>query len=112
MVGMGRSTVPGMSSVMQSVNNDERERTEVDDGALHDQSELSTQKFEMLKDADDKRDLESVGADVRETVQGNPATLQTKFHQVHTPRQEPGSHRQETPTFAQDQGCGTIYASK
>ena len=41
--------------MMQSVNNDERERTEVDDGALHDQSELSTQNFEMLKDADDKR---------------------------------------------------------
>ena len=70
--------------MMQSDNNDEKERTEVDDGALHDQSELSTQKFEMLKDADDKQDFESVGADVGETVQGNPATLQTNCHQVHT----------------------------
>ena len=60
----------------------------------------------MLKDADDKQDFESVGADGGETAQGNLATLQTKFHQVHTPRQDPGSHGQETRSFAQDQGCG------
>ena len=53
---------------------------------MHDQPELSTQKFEMLKDADDKQDFESVGADGGETAQGNPATWQTKFHQVHTPK--------------------------
>ena len=51
MVGLGRSTVRGMSSVTQGDNNDERERTEADEGALHDQPELSTQKFEVLKDA-------------------------------------------------------------
>ena len=87
--------------MMQGDNNDEKKRTEVVEGALHDQPELSTQKFEMLKDADDKQDFESVGADGGET-----ATLQTKCHQVHTLRQDPGSHGQETPSFAQDQGCG------
>ena len=44
--------------------------------------------------------------DVGQAAQGNPATLQTMFHQVHTPRQELGNHGQETHKFAHDQGCG------
>ena len=56
MVGLGRSTVRGMLSAMQGDNNDERKRTEVDEGTLHDQPELSTHKFEM-KDAHDEQDL-------------------------------------------------------
>ena len=67
-VELGRSTVRGMSSVLQRDDEDDKERTEVD--------------------VDDKHDFESVGADVGETVQDNSAASQAIFHQVHTPRQE------------------------
>ena len=114
-VGLGRSTVRGMSSVLQRDDEDDRERTEVD--------------------ADDKHDFESIGADVGETVQDNSAASQAIFHQVHTPRQElstsskldgdhngernatrtlfsgsvfSGGHGQGTPKFAKDQGVGRV----
>ena len=67
----------------QGDNNDERERTEADE-ALHDQPELSTQKFEMLKDADEKQDFESVGADGGETAQGNLARCRQVSPSSHT----------------------------
>ena len=67
-VVLGRSTVRGMSSVLQRDDEDDKERTEVD--------------------ADDKHDFESIGADVGEMVQDNSAVSQAIFHQVHTPRQE------------------------
>ena len=116
-------------------DDDDNERTEVDAGALQDQFDLSTQRLEKLTDADDKHDFESVGADVGETVQENPAASQAMFHQVLTPRQELdasskldgdhnyernakrtmfsgslfcGGHGQGTPKFAQDQGLGRV----
>ena len=67
-VGLGRSTVRGMSSVLQRDDVDDKERTEVD--------------------TDDKHDFDSIGADVGEMVQDNSAVSQAIFHQVHTPRQE------------------------
>ena len=67
-VGLGRSTVRGMSSVLQRDDEDDKESTDVD--------------------ADDKHDFESIGADVGETVHDNSAASQAIFHQVHTPRQE------------------------
>ena len=114
-VGLGRSTVRGMSRVLQRNDEDDKERTEVD--------------------ADDKHDFESIGADVGETVQDNSAASQAIFHQVHTPGQElstssklngdqngernatrtlfsgsvfSGGHGQGTPKFAKDQGVGRV----
>ena len=60
-VGLGRSTVRGMSSVLQRDDEDDKERTD---------------------------DFDSFGADVGEMVQDNSAVSQAIFHQVHTPRQE------------------------
>ena len=41
-----------------------------------------------MKDADDKHDFESVGADVGDTLQDILAASQAMLHQVDTPRQE------------------------
>ena len=84
-----------------------------------------------MKNADDKHDIESIGADGGETLQDTPAASQVMFLQVHTPRQDQdtssnlagdqecersakrtafcasvfsGSHGQGTPKVAQDQG--------
>ena len=134
-VGMGRSTVRGMSSVMQTDDGDDKERTEDDVGALQDQIDRLTQRLAKVTDADDKHDFESTGADVGDTLQDNPAASQAMFHRVHTPRHEqdtsskldgdqdcernakrttfsgsvfPGCHGQGTPKFAQDQGSARV----
>ena len=134
-VGLGRSTVRGMSSVMQRDDDDDNERTEDDAGALQYQIDLLTQRLAKVKDAGDKDDFESVGADVGDTLQDNPAASPAVFHQVHTPRQEQDtsskldgdqdcernekrttfsgpvfsrSHGQGTPKFALDQGSARV----
>ena len=52
-VGLGRSTVRGMSSVMKRDDEDDKEGTEDDAGALQDQIDLLTQRLAKVKDADD-----------------------------------------------------------
>ena len=68
-------------------DDDDKEETENDAGALQDQIDLLTQRPAEVKDADDIHDFES-GADGGDTSQDNPAEWQAMFHQVHTPRQE------------------------
>ena len=68
-VGLGRSTVRGMSSVMQRDDDDDNERTEDDAGTFQDQVDLLTQRLTKVKDAGDKHDFEFFDADVDVTRQ-------------------------------------------
>ena len=54
---LGRSTVRGMSSVMQRDDDDDKEGTQNDAGALQNQIDLLTQSLAEVKDADDKHDF-------------------------------------------------------
>ena len=134
-VGLGRSTVRRMSSVMQRDDGDDKEGTEDDAGALQDQIDLLTLRPAKVKDADDKHDFESIGAKGGHMLQDNPAASQAMFHQFQTPRQEQdtsshldggqdcernakrttfsgsvlsGSHGQGTPKYVQDQGSARV----
>ena len=58
---------------MQRDDDDDKEGTQNDAGALQNQIDLLTQSLAEVKDADDKHDVESIGADGGDTLQDNPA---------------------------------------
>ena len=90
-MGLGRSTVRGMSSVTQRDNDDDKEGIEDDAGVLQDQIHLLTQRQAKVKDADDKHEFESVGADGGDMLQDIPEASQAMFH-----------HHKKTPRQVQD----------
>ena len=59
-------------------------RIEDDAGALEDQIDLLTQRLAKVNEADDKHDIESVGADVADTLQDIPCSFTSDV--------SPGSH--------------------
>ena len=71
-MGLGRSTVRGVSTVTQRDDDDEAVHQggiEDDAGALQHQIDLLTRRPAKVKDACDKQNFESFGADVGNTLQ-------------------------------------------